>query len=57
MYGYDPKPIRVAIPCLICGKEIEININDPEIQICKECKATIMAMRYSKQNKEEHKNA
>lgn len=57
MEGYDFKPIRVAIPCLVCGEEIEIGINDPKIQICKECKAVIMAMRYFQQNKEEHKNA
>ncbi len=57
MESYDFKSIRVAIPCLVCGEEIKININDPKIQICKECKTAIMAMRYSKQNKEEHQNA
>lgn len=57
MEGYGFKPIRVAISCLVCGEEIEIGINDPKIQICKECKAVIMAMRYSQQNKEEHNNA
>ncbi len=57
MEGYDFKPIRFTIPCLVCGEEIEGNINDPKVQICKECKAAIMAMRYFQQNKEEHKNA
>ncbi len=29
MEGYDFKPIRFTIPCLVCGEEIEVNINDP----------------------------
>ena len=44
-YDLTTATFKYAIPCLVCGEDVETGVNGPEYKICDKCKAAVLEMR------------